>query len=337
MNLRIRDGQRRRCAAADLRAAALLRGVPARARLPRGARHHRAHLRHLPGRLPDERLPGDGGRAAASRSTSQSARCAGCSTAASGSRATRCTSSCSTRPTSSATTAPSRWRATSAAIVEQALALKKAGNEIIRVVGGREIHPVNVRVGGFYRAPRPRELRALVEPLERARELALETVRFTGGARRPRLRARPRVRRALDARTRTRSRAAGSSRPAGLDIAPASTRSTSRSSTSRTRPRCTRGCASGGAYLCGPLARYALNSAQLSPLAREAAAEAGPRRRRAATRSAASSCARRDRLRARRGAAPHRGLRGARRARSSRSSRAPATGYGATEAPRGLL
>ena len=30
-----------------------------------------------------------------------------------------------------------------------------------------------------------------------------------------------------------------------------------------------------GAYLCGPLARYALNSEKLSPLAREAAAEAG--------------------------------------------------------------
>jgi sulfhydrogenase subunit alpha len=30
-----------------------------------------------------------------------------------------------------------------------------------------------------------------------------------------------------------------------------------------------------GAYLCGPLARYALNSGKLSPLAREAAAEAG--------------------------------------------------------------
>ena len=32
----------------------------------RGARHHRPHLRHLPGRLPDERRPRDGGRAAAS-------------------------------------------------------------------------------------------------------------------------------------------------------------------------------------------------------------------------------------------------------------------------------
>ena len=48
--------------AADLRAAALLRGVAARPRVHRGARHHRADLRHLPDRLPDERRAGDGGR-----------------------------------------------------------------------------------------------------------------------------------------------------------------------------------------------------------------------------------------------------------------------------------
>ena len=43
-------------------------------------------------------------------------------------------------------------------IVERALQLKKAGNALMRVVGGREIHPVNVRVGGFYRAPTRAEL-----------------------------------------------------------------------------------------------------------------------------------------------------------------------------------
>src|ERR1035437_259019 len=47
--------------AADLRAPALLRGAAARTRLHRGARHHSAHLRHLPGGLPDERGAGDGG------------------------------------------------------------------------------------------------------------------------------------------------------------------------------------------------------------------------------------------------------------------------------------
>jgi coenzyme F420-reducing hydrogenase alpha subunit len=62
--------------------------------------------------------------------------------------------------------------------VQRALDLKKAGNEIVRVIGGREIHPVNVRVGGFYRVPTRAELAPLADTLERARTHALETVRW---------------------------------------------------------------------------------------------------------------------------------------------------------------
>jgi coenzyme F420-reducing hydrogenase alpha subunit len=62
--------------------------------------------------------------------------------------------------------------------VQRALDLKKAGNEIVRVVGGREIHPVNVRVGGFYRVPARAELAPLVATLERAREQALDVVHW---------------------------------------------------------------------------------------------------------------------------------------------------------------
>jgi sulfhydrogenase subunit alpha len=53
--------------------------------------------------------------------------------------------------------------------VTSSLRLKKAGNEIVTAVGGREIHPVNVRVGGFWRAPRLEELVPLVPRLEAAR------------------------------------------------------------------------------------------------------------------------------------------------------------------------
>ena len=63
--------------------------------------------------------------------------------------------------------------------VRRGLELKKAGNHLMQVVGGREIHPINVRVGGFYRAPTRAELEALRPELERALELAEETVRFT--------------------------------------------------------------------------------------------------------------------------------------------------------------
>ena len=67
------------------------------------------------------------------------------------------------------------------AAVERGLRLKKAGNSIIELVGGRAIHPVNVRVGGFYRTPSKRELAALIEPLEQARDDAADTVRWVAG------------------------------------------------------------------------------------------------------------------------------------------------------------
>jgi coenzyme F420-reducing hydrogenase alpha subunit len=46
------------------------------------------------------------------------------------------------------------------------------------LLGGREIHPINVRVGGFYRLPNHGELLALEPELEQARQIALETVRW---------------------------------------------------------------------------------------------------------------------------------------------------------------
>jgi sulfhydrogenase subunit alpha len=66
-------------------------------------------------------------------------------------------------------------------VVERGLELKKAGNEIVAAVGGREIHPINVRVGGFYRVPTPAELLPLRERLKRATDTSLETVRWVAG------------------------------------------------------------------------------------------------------------------------------------------------------------
>ncbi len=62
--------------------------------------------------------------------------------------------------------------------VKRGLRLKKAGNEIVRLLGGREIHPINVRVGGFYKVPRKEEFAALAEELKWARDAALATVRW---------------------------------------------------------------------------------------------------------------------------------------------------------------
>jgi len=160
------------------------------------------------------------------------------------------------------------------ATVERGLALKKTGNAVMALIGGREIHPVNVRVGGFYRAPTRSELRTLIDPLERAREAALETVRWVSGFDFPEREVEcelvalsaPDGYAIEDGRIRS---------DRGLDVAPAEydehfeeehvERSTALHSRLRER----------GTYLCGPLARFALNHERLSPLALESAREAG--------------------------------------------------------------
>jgi coenzyme F420-reducing hydrogenase alpha subunit len=160
------------------------------------------------------------------------------------------------------------------AAVERGLALKKTGNEVMALVGGREIHPINVRVGGFYRAPTRRELRTLVDPLERAREAALETVRWTAGFGFPERD----VDCELVALSSPTAYAIESGRIVsdhGLDIAAAEydehfvEEHVKRSNALHSRR------SNGGTYLCGPLARFSLNAAQLSPLALEAARQAG--------------------------------------------------------------
>lgn len=66
-------------------------------------------------------------------------------------------------------------------VVTAGLRLKKIGNALVTLLGGREIHPINVRVGGFYRVPTRRELRTLVPDLEWAREAVCDMVRFAAG------------------------------------------------------------------------------------------------------------------------------------------------------------
>jgi len=65
-----------------------------------------------------------------------------------------------------------------APVVKRGLALKKTGNAIVNLLGGREIHPINVRVGGFYKIPSKQEFQKLGEDLKRARDMAVETARW---------------------------------------------------------------------------------------------------------------------------------------------------------------
>jgi coenzyme F420-reducing hydrogenase alpha subunit len=158
--------------------------------------------------------------------------------------------------------------------VRRGLELKKVGNQIVSLLGGREVHPINVRVGGFYKLPRRRALEALAERLKWARDAADETVRWAA---------------CFDFPERERDYAFVALRHAheypfneghivsnrGLDIAVSDydahfeeshvERSTALHSSLRGT----------GAYLVGPLARYSLNFDKLSPRAQEAARAAG--------------------------------------------------------------
>jgi sulfhydrogenase subunit alpha len=159
-------------------------------------------------------------------------------------------------------------------LVEQGLRMKKAGNELIRLIGGREVHPINIRVGGFYRAPTKPELRPMREQLERAREEALETVRWTATLDYPDYERDVEVVSLQDSGEYPIEHGRVVSNR-GLDIAPHEFEQHvveehvehSNALHSRLRER--------GSYLTGPMARYELNHAWLSPLAREAASEAG--------------------------------------------------------------
>jgi len=66
-------------------------------------------------------------------------------------------------------------------IVQRGLRLKKIGNELVTLLGGREIHPINVRVGGFYKVPTKQELTPIGEELKWARKAAEETIQWVAG------------------------------------------------------------------------------------------------------------------------------------------------------------
>jgi len=62
--------------------------------------------------------------------------------------------------------------------VKRGLRLKKSGNAIVNLLGGREIHPINVRIGGFYKIPPKSDFLPLAEELKWARDASLETVQW---------------------------------------------------------------------------------------------------------------------------------------------------------------
>ncbi|GAB89167.1 Ni/Fe hydrogenase subunit alpha [Gordonia rhizosphera] len=156
--------------------------------------------------------------------------------------------------------------------VERGLALKKAGNAILEQLGGRPIHPVNVRVGGFYRVPTRAELAPLAEQLRRALDDAVQTVAWVAGFDFPDARLDCDLL-ALRGRDRypiedgTIASASGAAFDAAEFPAHVAEHQVPHSTALHAR-------FDGHRYLTGPLARFALNASLLSPVAQRAAADA---------------------------------------------------------------
>jgi sulfhydrogenase subunit alpha len=164
-------------------------------------------------------------------------------------------------------------------IVERGLALRSAGNAIMELLGGRSIHPVNVRVGGFYRAPSPAEFVPLARQLRSALPLALDTVRWVAGFDFPDFTC-PHELLALADPGRYPIEQGTLATSSGLAFTAAEfeqhiVEEQVPHSTALHARLTGNGLGDDGRYLTGPLARYTLNSASLPPLAAQAAAEAG--------------------------------------------------------------
>ncbi|WP_335939608.1 Ni/Fe hydrogenase subunit alpha [Streptomyces sp. PTD5-9] len=65
--------------------------------------------------------------------------------------------------------------------VRRGLRLKQTGNAVVELLGGRAVHPVSVRLGGFHRTPARAELRPLAERLRVALDDAWDTVCWVSG------------------------------------------------------------------------------------------------------------------------------------------------------------
>ncbi|MGZ9033797.1 MAG: Ni/Fe hydrogenase subunit alpha [Rhodospirillales bacterium] len=159
-------------------------------------------------------------------------------------------------------------------LVTTALALKKLGNTLIETIGGRAIHPVNLRVGGFYRVPARAKIRALVEPLRRGLEQATGLARAFATFDFPDFDGRYTFvsLRHDDEYAIHEGRVVSSG---GLNVPIAAFPEHFHEEQVAHSTALWAAAADGSAYLLGPLARYANNADKLTPIAREIAAEVG--------------------------------------------------------------
>ena len=159
-------------------------------------------------------------------------------------------------------------------VVETALRLKKIGNRLVAVVGGREIHPVNVRVGGFYRVPERADVLALRDDLAWGRDAAAAAVRRVAALEFPDLAVdHPRVALRHPAEYPLTEGRIVSDRGLDIDVSEFASEFTE---THVERSNALHAAhVRDGTYLVGPMARFALNAERLDDDTRSLAREVG--------------------------------------------------------------
>jgi coenzyme F420-reducing hydrogenase alpha subunit len=159
-------------------------------------------------------------------------------------------------------------------LVERGLRLKRLGNDIMALLGGRAIHPVSIRVGGFSRVPRRDELVDIRRRLDEGVADAIATVELAAGLLAPTFdRERPLVAlRDPDAYPYADGRIVSTD---GLDLAgdrwDDAFAEEQHEGTNALHARTT----DGRVYLLGPSARVTLDADRLQPLAADALARLG--------------------------------------------------------------
>ena len=160
------------------------------------------------------------------------------------------------------------------AAVESGLTLKKAGNRIVELIGGRAIHPVSVRVGGFSRMFRRTEIAVLRGQLTEALEISLQTVDLVAGLQPPDFRrdARLVALRHPDEYPMNEGRIVSTD---GLDIAATDWRTEFHEGQVSWSHALQARDGTNGPYLLGPSSRITLAAGQLHPTAAAALARTG--------------------------------------------------------------
>jgi sulfhydrogenase subunit alpha len=159
-------------------------------------------------------------------------------------------------------------------MVKDALALKRLGNGLMTVVGGREIHPVSMRIGGLHRAPKRESLAEMLPEIDRLRETMERMVHFVFSFEKPSLKRDPILvslrnpnRYAIDGGDVVTSR--------GLRFSPSSFEDNFVEAEVGYSNALQSHLKDGTPYEVGPQARFNLNFEQLNPVAKGMAKEMG--------------------------------------------------------------